>query len=50
MLVFAFELLSTTVGKKASRYNDGSVFSFCAIYTGKHFEVNCILLESCTLA
>ena len=34
MLVFAFEILSTIVGKKASRYNDGSVFSFCAIYTG----------------
>ena len=33
-LVFVFELLSTFMGKKASRYNDGSVFSFCAIYTG----------------
>lgn len=35
ILVFVFEVLSTTMGKKASRYNDGSVFSFCAIYTGK---------------
>lgn len=34
MLVFAFEILTIIVGKKASRFNSGSVFSFCAIYTG----------------
>jgi hypothetical protein len=34
LLIFLFEVLSTTVGKKASRYNDGSVFAFCVIYTG----------------
>jgi hypothetical protein len=34
-LIFLFEVLSTTVGKKASRYNDGSVFAFCVIYTGR---------------
>jgi hypothetical protein len=39
MLVFAFELLSTLMGKKASRYNDGSVFSFCAIYTGESTQL-----------
>lgn len=33
-LIFLFEVLSTVAGKKASRYNDGSVFAFCVIYTG----------------
>lgn len=38
-LIFLFEVLSTVVGKKASRYNDGSVFSFCVIYTGVYCTV-----------
>jgi hypothetical protein len=35
--VYAFELMSCIIGRKASRYSDGSVFSFCAIYTGATF-------------
>lgn len=34
VLILAFEAISTMIGKKASRTSDGSVYSFCAIYTG----------------
>lgn len=43
MLIFLFQVLSTSVGKKASRYNDGSVFAFCVIYTG---VVQCVDFSS----
>ena len=43
LLIFLFEVLSTVVGKKASRYNDGSVFSFCVIYTGSY----CVMYFVC---
>lgn len=37
VIIYAFEYMSSEVGRKASRYSDGSVFSFAAIYTGATF-------------
>lgn len=34
MVIYALEYMASEVGRKASRYSDGSVFSFSAIYTG----------------
>lgn len=34
VLIVAFEAMSREIGGMASRTSDGSVFSFCAIYTG----------------
>jgi hypothetical protein len=34
VLVVVFEFMSKDIGGKASRTSDGSVFTFCAIYTG----------------
>ena len=37
VIIYAFEYLSSEVGRKASRYSDGSVFAYSAIYTGAAF-------------
>ena len=37
MIIYAFEYMASEVGRKASRYSDGSVFSYSAIYTGATF-------------
>lgn len=37
MIIYAFEYMAGEVGRKASRYSDGSVFSYSAIYTGATF-------------
>jgi hypothetical protein len=34
MVIYALEYMASEVGRKASRYSDGSVFAFSAIYTG----------------
>lgn len=34
MVIYALEYMASEVGRKASRFSDGSVFSFSAIYTG----------------
>ena len=37
MVIYALEYMASEVGRKASRFSDGSVFSFSAIYTGATF-------------
>lgn len=34
VLIFLFEVITIEIGRKASRFNQESAFSFCVIYTG----------------